>query len=200
MGAKTAIELLMAGNRRFAEGRLDHPRQGIERRQEITTGQHPVAAVLCCSDSRVPPEIIFDQGLGDLFVIRNAGNILDDLVFGSLEYAVDHLHVPLIVVLGHEKCGAVTAAVQSLENHESHSGFIPRILAKITPAVKIAQGLPGNLVEQASLANAEKVATEIRTTPSLLTGKMESGLVEVHTAYYHLESGKVDFLSIQKLT
>ncbi len=198
MDAKTSMERLMEGNRRFVEGNPQHPRGGMERRLEILAGQKPLAAVLSCSDSRVPPEIVFDQGLGDLFVIRNAGNIMDEAVLGSLEYAVEHLNIPLIVVLGHEKCGAVTAAAQAGDGHGSHSGYIGQILKKIAPAVESVRRAPGDLIEQAALENARRTAEEIRHAPSLLPERFERGMVEVCSAYYHLESGLVDFLPVEQ--
>lgn len=112
--ANAAWSRLLQGNRRFAEGTAEHPWQDRETRERLLDGQHPDAAVLSCADSRVPPEIIFDQGLGDLFDIRTAGEVLDDAVIASLEYAVEHLGVSLIVVLGHEGCGAVKAAVDGV--------------------------------------------------------------------------------------
>ena len=112
MNAHNAIELLKAGNARFISGALSPKEDYAEDRKRLAEGQHPFAVVLCCSDSRVAPEIIFDQKLGDLFVIRNAGNVVDDDVLGSIEYAVEHLGTPLVVVLGHSCCGAVTATFQ----------------------------------------------------------------------------------------
>ena len=109
---------LRAGNARFVDGRPEHPNQSFAHRIEVAKGQHPYAIVLTCSDSRVPPEILFDTGLGDIFVIRVAGNTADDAAIASMEYAVEHLHVPLIVVLGHERCGAVQAAVQAVDQGE----------------------------------------------------------------------------------
>ena len=103
---RTGVAALKEGNERFATDRLEHKDMGAARRTELTAGQHPFAAVLSCADSRVPPEIVFDQGLGDLFVVRVAGNVGEPFALGSIDYAVEHLHVPLIVVLGHEKCGA----------------------------------------------------------------------------------------------
>ena len=106
-----ALTQLLRGNERFVAGWPDHPNQSARRRREVSdSGQQPFAIILSCSDSRVPPEIIFDQGLGDLFVIRVAGNIIDDAILGTIEYAVEHVHAPLVMVLGHDKCGAVTAA------------------------------------------------------------------------------------------
>lgn len=106
-----ALRLLLEGNQRFIQGTVRHPHQTAERRKETSAGQAPFAVVLTCADSRLSPEIVFDQGLGDLFVVRNAGNLLSDHVIGSIEYAVEHLHAPLIVVMGHTRCGAVAAAV-----------------------------------------------------------------------------------------
>nr|WP_241676991.1 carbonic anhydrase [Bifidobacterium jacchi] len=113
--ANAAWSRLLAGNRRFCEGEAEHPWQDRETRESLADGQHPDAAVLACSDSRVPPEIVFDQGLGDLFDVRTAGQMIDDAVLASLEYAIEHLHVSLLVVLGHEGCGAVAAAAEQLD-------------------------------------------------------------------------------------
>ena len=108
-----ALQRLLDGNARYASGHSAHPHQTVARRVEVAKGQHPIAAIVTCSDSRVAPELYFDQGLGDLFVVRDAGNVINDHVIGSLEYAVEHLHVSVILVIGHEKCGAVSAAVAS---------------------------------------------------------------------------------------
>ncbi|HET7536058.1 MAG TPA: carbonic anhydrase [Candidatus Didemnitutus sp.] len=126
-----ALSKVMEGNARFAAGKAIHPDQTAARRIEQAKAQTPFAIVLTCADSRVAPEMYFDQGIGDLFVIRNAGNILDDHVFGSIEYAVEHLHVSLILVVGHDKCGAVTAAIEDGEA----PGHIPSIVNEIAPFV-----------------------------------------------------------------
>ena len=110
--ADAALAKLIAGNRRYVQHRQQYPDQSLPHRKELVSGQHPFAVILGCADSRVPPELLFDQGLGDLFVIRVAGNLVDDVVLGSIEYAVEHLGTKLIMVLGHEKCGAVSAAVE----------------------------------------------------------------------------------------
>src|SRR5512139_387673 len=113
-----ALTHLLRGNERFIAGWPDHPNQSARRRREVSdAGQQPYAIILSCADSRVPPEIIFDQGLGDVFVIRVAGNVLDDVILGTIEYAVEHMHTPLVMVLGHDKCGAVTAAVEHVPTH-----------------------------------------------------------------------------------
>src|SRR4051795_13565486 len=125
--ADRALARLLEGNGRYARHKEQHPDETLARRKELETGQHPFAVILSCADSRVPPELVFDQGLGDLFVIRVAGNIADDDVLGSIEYAVEHLHTKLILVLGHEKCGAVSAAVEG--NHDP--GHLESLLSAI---------------------------------------------------------------------
>jgi carbonic anhydrase len=127
-----ALQKLTEGNARFISCNVTHPGQSKERLQELVSGQHPFAVVVGCSDSRVPPEIIFDQGLGDIFVVRTAGKVLDNAVLGSIEYAVEHLSVPLVVVLGHDSCGAVKAAVEggTVPDHlDRLVKFIPRRMA-----------------------------------------------------------------------
>ena len=152
--ADEALARLMEGNQRFVSGRAIHPNQTVERRAALAGGQTPIAIVLTCSDSRVAPELYFDQGLGDLFVIRNAGNVLDDHALGSMEYAVDHLHVPLILVVGHGKCGAVSAAVAG-----AHApGHIQSIVDSIAPVVDGIKDQPGDKLDNAVRANARHVA------------------------------------------
>ena len=130
------------------------PDQSSEYRAALAGGQSPFAIVLTCSDSRVAPELFFDQGLGDLFVIRNAGNVLDDHVIGSMEYAVEHLHAPLIIVVGHEKCGAVSAAVAGGEI----PGHLHSVIDDLAPAVELTKDLPGDKVDNAVRANAQRAA------------------------------------------
>ncbi len=177
-----AIKELKDGNKRFVEGKLVHPDQDKARRDEIAASQHPKAIVLSCSDSRVPPEIIFDQGLGDLFVVRVAGNVLNDENLGSIEYAVGYLGVKDIVVLGHSRCGAVTAAV----NAHDAEGHVKSVLHAIKPAVEEAKKTckDSNLVESTAHHNVKLAVKEIR---SHFKG------VNVVGAYYDLDTGKVEF-------
>src|SRR5262252_9569528 len=128
LSADEALKKLIAGNERYVRAKVNHPDESLARRKELTTGQHPFAVILGCADSRVSPELLFDEGLGDLFVIRVAGNIVDDAVLGSIEYAVEHLDTKLIVVLGHEKCGAVSAAVEG--------GDVPGHLKALVAAIQ----------------------------------------------------------------
>ena len=184
------LQELAEGNLRYTTSRPNHPNQGEDRRKEVSTGQHPKAVVVGCSDSRIPPEIVFDQGLGDLFVIRVAGNILDDVGMGSIEYAVDHLGVEVVVVLGHGKCGAVSATVGGGDAH----GHIGSIVKAITPALAKAKGLEGDLTDNTIRANVGLVVDQIRSSQPVLAGKSTEGKLKVVGAYYNIESGKVDLI------
>ncbi len=185
-----ALERLLLGNRRYVAGLSEHPRSNPERREELRGGQSPFAVVLCCSDSRVSPELIFDQGLGDLFVMRVAGNIAPDAVIGSIEYAVEHLGSTLVVVMGHSSCGAVSAAVSGYAE-EDH---IKSIVAELQPAVEAAAGSAGDAVGVAARANAGIVAESLRACEPLLAPAVASGRARVVAAYYDLESGAVELL------
>lgn len=134
-----AYELMLEGNERFVSGTSRHPNQDAARRTSLAGGQNPIAVLFGCSDSRLAAEIIFDLGLGDLFVIRTAGQVIDDAVLGSLEFSVDELAVPLIVVLGHDSCGAVTAAVESYTSGEMPAGFQRSLVERIMPSVFAAR-------------------------------------------------------------
>ena len=186
-----AWEVLQAGNSRYVSGRLLHPDQSVQRRAELAAGQHPRAVVLACSDSRVPPEIVFDTGLGDLFVVRVAGNTDVPAAVGSIEYAVEHLHVPLIVVLGHQSCGAVEAAVKADKSGERAPGELDAILAPIAPAVKVAKGQPGDINENAMQDNVALVVERLRTSEPILAEAVRSGKLKIMGCRYDLESGKV---------
>lgn len=126
---------LRAGNNRFIAGEMDHPSQGFDRREQLKVSQNPFALVFGCSDSRVAAEIIFDQGLGDVFVVRTAGHVLDTTVIGSIEYGVDILDTRLIVVLGHDNCGAIAAAVHALTTGEQPNGFIRAVTDRVIPSI-----------------------------------------------------------------
>ena len=185
-----ALQRLIEGNDRFVAGKSIHPDQTTERRVELAGGQSPFAIVLTCSDSRVAPEIFFDQGLGDLFVIRNAGNVLDDQVIGSMEYAVEHLHVPLIIVVGHEKCGAVTAAVAGGEV----PGHLRSIVDYLAPAVEQSKGLPGDKVDNAVRANALRGAEILAHVEPILKDAASRTNFLIVAARYDLTTGKVEIL------
>src|SRR5436305_9248189 len=149
LSADQSLSRLLAGNARFVAHKERHPDESSARRRELVSGQHPFAVILGCADSRVAPELLFDEGLGDLFVIRVAGNIADDAVLGSIEYAVEHLGSKLIVVLGHESCGAVSAAVAS----ESASGHLSSLVTAIRPSVLATASSPGDRIHNCVVEN-----------------------------------------------
>lgn len=188
--ADQALARLMEGNGRYAQHKEQHPDETQARRKELETTQRPFAVILSCSDSRVPPELIFDQGLGDLFVIRVAGNIAESDELGSIEYAVEHLGTKLVVVLGHEKCGAVTAAVAGGDA----PGHLKSLVSAIQPAIAQARNLPGDKVHNCVVANARLVARQIRESEPVLKEKIEREGVKVVAAEYALDSGVVTLL------
>ncbi|NOX89613.1 MAG: carbonic anhydrase [Calditrichaeota bacterium] len=165
LNSAEALQKLIEGNRRYLEGRQLHPRQTIDRRRELIGGQQPFAAILGCSDSRVPPELIFDQGLGDLFVVRVAGNIIDDAVLGSVEFAVDKLQTPLVLVLGHTQCGAVEAAVAG----GKAKGSVTKIVRAIQPAVEKAAITNNKTVNEVVKVNARLTAEKLRLAEPILS-------------------------------
>jgi carbonic anhydrase len=188
--ADEALTKLMAGNRRYVRHQQQHPNQSLARRKELEKAQHPFAVILGCADSRVSPELLFDQGLGDLFVIRVAGNIADDAVLGSIEYAVEHLGTKLIMVLGHEKCGAVSAAVDGGVT----AGHIQALVAAIQPSVEAAGKEAGDKIHNCVIANARRVARQVRESEPVLKESVEKYGVKVVAADYALDSGKVNLL------
>ena len=184
---KLVIERLIAGNKRYVNDVTSLSHHGADRRKELTKGQHPIAVLVTCSDSRVPPELLFDQGIGDIFVVRTAGNVIDAVALGSIEYACEHLHVPLVMVLGHEKCGAVTAAL----GHEAPPGHILAVVEQIQNnlvAIKPGEGEP---VEQAMQCNARAVARTINNSKPIMEHLVKAGNVTVVAARYDLDSGEV---------
>jgi len=186
-----AISRLKDGNGRYTNGNQQHPRQSTEQRVELIKSQHPFAIVVGCADSRVPPEIVFDQGLGDLFVLRVAGNVIDDHSLGSIEYAVDHLAVRLIVVLGHQSCGAVKAAKDTIAAKTEAPAHIQSLVTAIQPAVEAT--VHGDL-ETTVKANVKDVVQALRSSTPILKPKVDSGELRVLGAYYSLDTGAVSFL------
>ena len=185
-----ALARLMAGNARFVAYKEQHPDESRARRKELTGGQHPFAVILGCSDSRVPPELLFDEGLGDLFVIRVAGNVVDDDILASIEYAVEHLGTKLVVVLGHERCGAVSAAVSG----ESPVGHLGTLLSAIKPSVAATANSPGDHVHNCVVENARRVAQQIRESEPVLKAAIKREGLKVVAADYELDTGKVRLL------
>lgn len=192
-GGKAPAEVLkqlLEGNKRYSQGQMLRPNQTAERRAELCQGQHPAAVIVGCSDSRVPPEIIFDQGLGDLFVTRVAGNTVDEAALGSIEYAVDHLGARLVVVLGHGKCGAVIAAASA----EEFPGHIECFLRPIRESVEKGKSCSGAEAEEEAKANIRKVVEKLKTAQPILLSEVEEGHLQIVGAYYDLATGVVELL------
>ncbi len=188
--ADTVLRELKTGNEHHVAKRYQHPHQSAARQRELASTQSPHAIVLSCADSRVAPEIILDQGLGDLFDVRVAGNVASDAELASIEYAAGHLHTPLLVVMGHQKCGAVTAAAESGDAE----GHLPSLLALIRPAVERARTQPGDVIDNAVRINVENVVRQVRTSMPVLAELVERGTLTVVGAVYSLDTGKVAWL------
>lgn len=184
--ADEALSRLKTGNERFVNNKVSTGKPVAARRAETAQSQHPFATIVGCADSRTAPEIIFDQNIGDLFVVRTAGNLVDDYALGSIEYGVEHLGVRLIVVLGHERCGAVTAALGA----DSAPGHINSLVRDIQPAVAASKGKEGDALANAIHENDAQVAAKIRKQAQL--GELASQ-VKIVEGYYDLDTGKVEW-------
>ncbi len=191
-----ALAMLLEGNQRWVRGELEHPRQTIERRKEVAAKQNPFAVVFSCIDSRVPPEIIFDCGIGDLFVIRTGGEALDDLVvLGSPEFGpAEFSSTRLIVVLGHQRCGAVIAAIESIQSGVPAPGHIAAVVDALRPAFHEAIAQPGDLIENMVRAQVRLDVTALENDPLLAELTRDQGLLIVG-ARYDLDSGAVDIIA-----
>ena len=183
-----ALAKLKEGNQHFVEDKLDGKLQNSSRRNELVTGQHPSAIILSCSDSRVVPEFTFDTGLGELFVIRVAGNVANVSSLASIEYAIAHLNVKLIVVLAHESCGAITAALGKHNSIEEKN--FRHLFRYIAPAMRAVQE---KTIDNVVKKNAELTSLAIYKNSQIISKEVDSNEVKIIHAYYHLDSGKVDF-------
>ena len=195
MSANQALATLKQGNANFITDRPMPQPIGHKRRLEIARGQTPFAILVSCSDSRVAPELLFGRGLGELFIVRNAGNTVDAVAQGSVEYAVAELGVPLIVVLGHERCGAVGAAKAVVENNARFPGTIGRVVEPIIPAVLDVRGKPGDPFENAVRQNVRRIVAHLRAEidQPVLGAALRGRSLRVVGAYYDLDTGTVDF-------
>jgi len=189
MSVEEILERLNAGNSRFTSDSLDRDLQDADRRSALTGGQQPFAIILSCADSRVVPELAFDTGLGELFVVRVAGNVANSSSIASIEYAVAHIGCKVIVVLGHQACGAVTAAVGGGDNGYN----LNHLLSHITPAIAAA-GEGASITEVVKI-NADLTAQELKNRSAIITNAVASGALKIVPAYYHLDSGTVELLN-----
>ena len=186
-----ALQRLLEGNKRFVENQSEDVDESEARRIEVSKSQHPFATVLGCVDSRVPIELVFDRGLGDLVVVRSAGEVLDHSVTGSLEFGVAELKTPLLMVLGHQRCGAIDATIKALDAKETdEEGDIGYLVKALSPAVQQVTGKPGDRLTNAVHANVDLVLAQLRK--STVLGPLEkAGKVKLVGAYYELDTGKV---------
>ena len=189
-----ALKTLEDGNVRFVSDAPTPPPIDRRRRIEIAKGQAPFAVLVSCSDSRVSPELLFGRGLGELFIVRNAGNTVDTSGLGSIEYGVAELGAPLVLVLGHQRCGAVGAAIEVVEKGTVFPGEIGRMVEPIVPAVLAAQKKTGDLFDNAVRENVSRIAHRLRTgSDPLLIDPLKAGKLKIVGATYSLDNGGVDF-------
>lgn len=197
MTPQQALDLLRGGNLAFLRGARTNELTSAQRRLELAQGQAPFAAYVTCSDSRVPPELLFGRGLGELFIIRNAGNTVDTVALGSIEYAVAVLKTPLVVVMGHESCGAVKAATEVVKDNATFPGSIGRMIEPIIPAVLQAKNEPGDLLDNSVRSNVRRVVKQLREqTDPIMLEPQKADKLWVVGAYYSLATGKVDFFDL----
>lgn len=188
-----ALAMLKEGNAAFLNDAPVPQALGHEQRLELAQGQWPFAVLVGCSDSRVPPELLFNRGLGELFTIRVAGNTVDATAQGSVEYAIAELNVPLVVVLGHERCGAVHAAVEVVENNATYPGSIGQMIEPIVPAVLRVREAEGDLLDNAVRANVERVVERLKASGPLIQEPLAAGKLKIVGARYDLDEGRVEF-------
>jgi carbonic anhydrase len=195
-----SLQKLMDGNKRYVEGKLANKDLGASKRNELSSkGQKPFAIVITCSDSRVPPELLFDQGLGDVFVIRVAGNVVDPIALGSVEYGAEHLHAPLVFILGHTKCGAVTATLEAKGEPE---GNIGAIVKKIQPAAAVAKkkgGSKDEMLETAIHENMKNVYKDLMNKSTIIPELVHEGKVKIVAGEYDITTGKVAMMDLPKM-
>lgn len=186
----TAWKALKEGNERFVAGRPDHPSQSIEYRASLAEGQRPTAVVFGCGDSRVAAEIIFDQGLGDMFVVRTAGHVIDSAVLGSIEFAVVVLQVPLIVVLGHDSCGAVKATLSALDDGVVPGGYVRDIVERVTPSILRGRREGLSRVDEFEACHVNETAVQLQERSSAIAERIAAGTLAVAGVTYHLADGR----------
>lgn len=187
----TAWKALKEGNERFVAGQPQHPSQSIEDRTRLAVSQQPTTVVFGCADSRVAAEIIFDQGLGDMFVVRTAGHVVDSAVLGSIEYAVTVLNVPLIVVLGHDSCGAVKATLSAIDEGVVPGGYVRDIVERITPSVLQGRHAGLTRVDEFETRHVNDTVTQLRVRSSSIAERLAAGTLAIVGLTYQLAEGRV---------
>ncbi len=187
-----AWQAMLDGNHRFVTGELAHPRQDIDRREALAQKQTPFAALFGCADSRLSAEIIFDVGLGDFFVVRNAGQVIGETILGSLEYAVEVLGVPIILVLGHDECGAIRATIDDVEGKMNASGaFIHKLVDQIRPTVLEANAQGKHEIDEVTELHVQDTINEMLTSSKLISDAVKAGKLAVVGANYKLTLGEI---------
>lgn len=187
----SAWKALKEGNERFVAGQPEHPSQGIEDRARLTEAQKPTAVLFGCGDSRVAAELIFDQGLGDMFVVRTAGHVIDSAVLGSIEYAVAVLNVPLIAVLGHDSCGAVKATLNALEEGEIPGGYVRDIVERVMPSILLGRRDGLTRVDEFEARHVSETAAQLMARSTAIAERVEAGTLAIVGLTYHLADGRV---------
>lgn len=195
LNSNQALQMLMEGNQRYVEMKQRYPNQSVERRAEVAENQKPFASILSCSDSRVPAEIIFDQGLGDLFMVRVAGNILSEVLLASLEFSTKVLGTPLVMVLGHSKCGAVAATLDAVEKGWLPPGHLDSLVETIKPAAILSQNQPGKWLDNAIKANVLMTVGQLKSSAPILIELVREGRLKIVGAVYDLDSGCVEIVT-----
>jgi carbonic anhydrase len=187
----TAWKALKEGNERFVAGKPEHPSQSIEYRASLAGEQRPTAVVFGCADSRVAAEIIFDQGLGDMFVVRTAGHVIDSAVMGSIEYAVTVLNVPLIAVLGHDSCGAVKATLAALDDGSVPGGYVRDIVERVTPSILLGRRDGLTRVDEFEARHVSETGLQMLDRSTVISQRVADGTLAIVGLTYHLADGKV---------
>jgi carbonic anhydrase len=186
----TAWKALKEGNERFVAGRPQHPSQSVEHRASLANGQKPTAVVFGCADSRVAAELIFDQGLGDMFVVRTAGQVIDSAVLGSIEFAVTVLDVPLIVVLGHDSCGAVKAALAAIDDGTIPAGFVRDVVERVAPSILMGRRDGLRRVDEFEERHVRETLAQLMSRSSAIAERVSAGTLAIAGITYHLADGR----------
>jgi carbonic anhydrase len=187
----TAWKALKEGNDRFVAGQPEHPSQSVDHRASLAKGQKPIVALFGCGDSRVAAEIIFDQGLGDMFVVRTAGHVIDSAVLGSLEFAVEVLDVPLIVVLGHDSCGAVKATLTALDEGVLPGGYVRDVVERVTPSILLGRREGLTRTDEFEARHVVETGAQLMARSTAIADRVNAGSLAIVGATYHLADGRV---------